>query len=64
MLDTQFGHLMPQENRTQWENSSLQLLQEQALPFLELPKLLECAIQDFLSSSHKNKAKQKFKVLF
>lgn len=64
MLDIQFGHLMPQEHRIQWENSSLQVLQERALPLLELPKLLECAIQDFLTSSHKNKAIQKFKVLF
>lgn len=46
------------------ENSSLQVLQQQVLPLLELPTLLECVIQDFLSRSHKKKAKQKFKVLF
>lgn len=64
MLDIQFGHLMPQENRTQTENFCLQVFQQQALPLLELPTLLEGATQDFLTSSHKNKAIQKFKVLF
>lgn len=64
MLDTPFGHLMPQENRTQRDNFSLQVLQEQTLPLLEVPTLLEHAIQDFLTSSHKNRAIQKFKVLF
>lgn len=56
MLDVQFGHLMPQENRTQnilhfryCSNRSM---------------LLECGIQDFLTSCHKNVATQKFRVLF
>lgn len=62
MLDLQFGHLMPQENRDNSEKISLSRYCSNRL--LELPTLLECVIQDFLTSSHKNKARQNFKVLF
>lgn len=37
---------------------------QHVLPLLELPTLLEDVFQDFLTSSHKNKAIQKFQVLF